>query len=146
MPPVSGLVKALKHIWNGSEWKPAFGGREFEALASASRTSDTNSADFQNTDAQNAYIIWDITANTGAINISFAIRVKDPSSGNYLAIGGSGARTAKETKCMAYGPAAKTAVGDVISVKDVPLGATMRVEVIHNNSNPVTYSVGVVLI
>lgn len=145
MPSVSGFTKALKHLFDGSEWVAARGVLEHVSHVSASRTATNNGTEFINTDAQNALIIWDITANTGAISVNFHLQIKDPASGKWIDLAGSANRVAIETKAMARVPANITVTGDIVVLAEVPIGRTMRVQVIHNNANPVTYSVGVVL-
>lgn len=109
----------------------------FVALASASRTSTTSSADFTNRAFSGAHIIVNVTANSGSITP--VIEAFDAASGQYydLLVGPTIIDTGMTVLKLIPGV---TGVKNYTANEHVPY--IWRVTVAHLNANPVTYSIG----
>ncbi len=117
----------------------AAGNLDFTVLASAARTTTTNSADQTNNNSRGIQAIIDVTSVTDTPSVTFAIEMKDPVSGDYVPILTSAAITATgETKLTVYPGATESA--NLISGQ--PLPKTWRVSATHADADSITYSVG----
>lgn len=110
-------------------------------LASAARTTTTNSADQTNYNHRGLLLTVDVSsAGTGSITPS--IQVKDSISGNYKTIWtAAAALTANGTAVYAFYPGAN-AIGTLTYTELVQafVGRTWRLVMTHNNANSITYS------
>jgi hypothetical protein len=107
-------------------------------LTSASRTASNQSADLSNYFNTGAYVIVDVT-NAGTGSITVAIEGKDSVSGKYFPILASAALVANGTTTLMIYPGAAPAT-NLVGASFLP--RSWRVNVTHNNANPITYSVG----
>lgn len=119
-------------------------------LASSQRAADTTSDDVVNTgpnlNARGAYLTLDVTGVLTAV-ITLTVQAKDPVSDKYEGIftAASGVSAAGTHTYLIY-PGAGSAGGDVVETLSYPLPAQWRVSIDHENTNPITYSVGALLL
>lgn len=120
-------------------------------LSSASRTSDTTSLDQVNfgetSNVRGGYITLDVTGAMTTPLITLTLQAKDPVSGNYenLLVASTGVSTIGTHTYLVY-PGIGNAAGDVVQVLSYPLPPTWRVLISHNDTDPITYSVGAMLV
>ena len=120
-------------------------------LASSQRTATTTSDDFinsgLNTNVKGAYVTLDVTAVLTSPVITLTVQAKDPVSDNYEAVltASSGVSAAGTHTYLIY-PGAGAAAGDVVQTLSYPLPPQWRVSVEHTDTDPITYSVGALLI
>jgi hypothetical protein len=109
-------------------------------LASASRTVTTPSPTQLNDSRRGCHVTVDITVNTGGLgSITATIEGQDPASGKWYTILASAVLTAVGTVVLRVYPGLVVAAN--LAANDI-LPRTWRVNVVANNANPVTYSVG----
>lgn len=109
------------------------------ALASAARTTTTNSSDLPNAHKNGVHVILDVTAITGAPSVTLKIEGKDPASGKYYTVLEGAAVTAVSTVVYKVFPAATAAANSVAN--DI-IPKIWRITITHANADSITYSVG----
>lgn len=114
----------------------------FEILASAARTTNQTSADYDSLGCRGIKVVLDMT-NVGTGSVTVTIQGKDESSGKYFTLLAGAAVTTNSTNVYTVYPGLTASANAVAS--DV-LPRTWRVTVTANNANPATYSVGCSLI
>jgi hypothetical protein len=154
--PTTPLVASGLELFNGTTWDRARGVTEGTLLASAARTTTTNSSDQTNYNATGVVISVDFTATpNNAETITVAIQAKDPVSAKYVTItaftaltsSALGATPTTETYLYSLYPgAAETAATAKHEVQALALPRTWRVLLTHSASGSWTYSVGYSLI
>ena len=107
-------------------------------LASAARTTATDSADFTNYNWRGAIFVIDITAGTTP-SLTFTVQGKDPVSGKYFTQLQTAALAAVATTVIYVYPGS-TPANNVTA--NAPLATTFRMDVAVGNANSITYSVG----
>lgn len=112
------------------------------AVASAAYTTTQTQADQTNYNHRGVVVVLNVT-NAGTGSVTLEIDGKDPVSGAYYALLTSAAVTTNSTNVYRVYPGL-TAVANA-TVSDV-LPRTWRVKVTAGNANPITYSVGCMLI
>lgn len=113
------------------------------ALASAARTTATDSADLGNPDGRGVIVVLDVTAITATPILTLSIQGKDLISGKYYTIlTGATVSTVSTNFYTVYPGIAETANVDV----SVPLPATWRVRIGVADADSATYSVGYSLV
>ena len=113
-------------------------------LASASRTANPTIATQANYSGRGVVLMINVSANAGGSgSITVTIQGVDPISGNTYTILASSAITAVALATLKVHPML-TAVGN--SVANDVLPRTWTVSVVHNNSNPITYSINASII
>ncbi len=136
-------VSNAGHLFNGSGWDRERANTTETILASAARTTTTNSADFTNYNARGAHFFIDVTAVTATPSITVNIQGKDPVSGTYYNLLTSVAITTVSTAVLklypGIGAVANAAAADI-------LPRTYRVSVTHADADSITYSVGASLV
>ena len=111
---------------------------DITALASAARTTTTNSGDLTNYDGRGLHVVVDVTsAGTGSITIT--IQGKDAVSGQYYTLLAGAAVTTVSTNVYKVYPGLTASANAVAS--DI-LPRTFRILSTHNNANSITYSCG----
>lgn len=131
--------------YNGSTLDRHRNNIEGTLLASAARTTDTNSSDQTNYNAKGVIVYLNISASGGAIDLQLNIQAKDPVSGAYRTINvATGGVTATGIYLYILYPGAVDTQGTFDA--GGPLPRTWRVNVYHGNANSQTYSVGYALI
>uniref|UniRef100_A0A6M3L4E6 Uncharacterized protein n=1 Tax=viral metagenome TaxID=1070528 RepID=A0A6M3L4E6_9ZZZZ len=126
------------HMFNGATWDRLRGNVDATLLASAARTATTSSADQTNYNGRGVHVVLDMTT-VGTGSVTLTIQGKDALSGKYYTILAGVAVTTDSTNVYRVYPgllAAANAVANDI----VP--RTWRVNVVANNANAATYSVG----
>jgi hypothetical protein len=129
--------------YNGASWDRERNNLEGTLLASAARTTTTNSADQTNHNGRGVLVFVNVTAVTSSPSVTVAIQEKDPISGTYTAILTSAAITGPGHTVLAVYPGVTVAANVAASH---PLPRTWRVAVTHGNADSITYSVGYALI
>ena len=125
-------------LFNGTTWDRARNNMDITALASAARTTTTNSGDLTNYDGRGLHVVVDVTsAGTGSITIT--IQGKDAVSGQYYTLLAGAAVTTVSTNVYKVYPGLTASANAVAS--DV-LPRTFRILSTHNNANSITYSIG----
>lgn len=125
--------------------------RMVTVLESASRITTTVSSDQINLDeAQNVkggYITLDVTGVLTTPVITLSVQFKDSASGKYenLLTASSGVSAVGTHTYLIY-PGAGTAGADVTQVAGYVLPMTWRVQVEHEDTDPITYTVGAMLV
>lgn len=120
-------------------------------LASDERTADTTSADQlnigPNLNVRGAYVTLDVTGVLTTPTITLTVQVKDSLSGQYEAIftATSGVTTTGTHTYLIY-PGVGSAGGDVVETLSYPMPPAWRVSVDHLDTDPITYSVGAMLL
>jgi hypothetical protein len=154
--PTTPLVASGLELFNGTTWDRARGVTEGTLLASAARTTTTNSADQTNYNATGVVISVDFTATpNNAETITVSLQAKDPVSAKYVTITAFTALTASalgatpttETYLYSLYPGAlETAATAKHEVQALALPRTWRVAMTHSAGGSWTYSVGYSLI
>ncbi|MFY9223202.1 MAG: hypothetical protein WAQ98_11050 [Blastocatellia bacterium] len=139
--PNSTTIQAANALWNGSAWDRQRGNLEATLLSSTGRTSTAQSSDIVNFNGKGLILFVNVTS-AGSGSITPTLQVKDPVSGSYKTIWQ--ATTAIESNglyaYMIYPGAASVGIWTEIAQCVVP--RTSRLEMVANNSNSITYSVG----
>ncbi len=139
-------VANLPFDHNGTSWDRRRNNVEATALASAARTSSTNSADQVNYNGRGVQVVLDVTAASGTGGLTVRIQGKDPVTGKYYNLNAAPtAITATGTYVYTLSPGESNAAsGDVQQRTAGALPRTWRVSVTHGDGSSYTYSVGVV--
>jgi len=125
--------------------------RIITVLSSASRITTTNSADFANlgetVNIRGAYLTFDITDVMTTPLITLSVKAKDYVSGNYesVFVAATGVTTIGTHTYLIY-PGIGAAAHDVDQIQSYPLPLQWRVTVEHQDADPITYSVGALLV
>ncbi len=125
--------------------------RIITVLASASRTATTNSADYVNlgeiSNIRGAYITLDVTGASASPIITLSVKAKDYVSGAYesVFVATTGVTTTGTHTYLIY-PGIGSAANDVTQIQSYPLPIQWRVTVEHVDTDPITYSVGALLV
>lgn len=125
-------------IYNGATWDRVRGNQDLTLLASAARTVDTASADQTNFNGRGLKVVLDMTV-VGTGSVTLTIQGKDALSGKYYTLLAGAAVTTNGTNVYTVFSGATAAVNAVAN--DI-LPRTWRVNVVANNANAATYSVG----
>lgn len=129
--------------YNGASYDRPRNNVEGTALASAARTTSTQSADLTNYNGRGVRVWLDVTAITATPSITLAIEGKDPASGKYKTmLTGAAVTTVSTNEYVVYPGVTETANVDA----STPLPRTWRVNVTHGDADSITYSVGYCLI
>lgn len=124
---------------NTSAWLVSRVGSNITVLASGARTTTQTSADLTNTDGRGVKVVLDVTAVSSG-SITLTIKGKDVASGKYYSILAGVAVTTVSTTVYTVYPGLTAAANSVASDVVPP---TFQILVTANNSNSITYSVGV---
>lgn len=116
---------------------------ELTAFASASRTASENSPDLESRGCKGAVIVIDATAASLTPSVVFTVRGKSTLGADYYPILASAAITGTGQTVLRIYPGLTAAANAVAS--DV-LPRFFRVEAVHADTDPLTYSVSVNLI
>lgn len=120
------------------------------ALASASRTSTTQSLDIDCTGFRGLMVTLSVTAVPGAGSLALRIRARDPVTGQLVGIWiGTTTVTTVTLGAAMFGPGYGGLSGGnpgVLGGGGIHLPDTIRIEVNHSTADPYTYSVGYALI
>jgi hypothetical protein len=107
-------------------------------ITAVAATTTQTSTDQTNPGGRGVKVVLDMTAiGTGSVTLS--IRGKDPASGKYYTILASAAVVGNGTTVYTVYPGAPAAAN--VSANDA-LPRTWQVQVVANNANPATYTVG----
>lgn len=136
-------VANFNYLFNVLTWDRKRNNIEETLLASAARTASVNSADFVNYNAKGAHFIIDVTAITDTPSITVTIQGKDALSSEYYDILTGVAITATGTTILKVYPG----IGQIANgaASDI-LPRTYRVSVAHDDTDSITYSIGVNLV
>lgn len=129
--------------FNGTSFEAMHSNRNITLLTSASRTVTTASADQENINQSGVHVVVDVTDVSGGGDITVRIEGKDNVSGQYYLLLDSTSINTTGTVVLRVFPGA-TAVANQVANDIIP--RTWRVNVVANNSNPITYSVGASLV
>lgn len=112
-------------------------------LASAARTATVATSDQSNTQHRGVVVIIDATAASATPSVVATIQGKDEISGVYYAILASAAITGTGTTVLRVFPGATAATN--VTANDV-LPSTWRVNLVHADTDSITYTVAAQLI
>lgn len=128
-------------VFNSSTWDRQRGNHEVTALASAARTTATNSSDLTNYNSRGVVVVVDVTAGGGggAGGITVTIKGKDTLSGKYSTVLASAVITTTGTTKLIVYPGLTASAN---AKADEPLPRLWRVEVTVADATSYTYSVG----
>jgi hypothetical protein len=115
-------------------------------LASALRTTTTQSPDQTNTNARGVQVTLNVTVGV-TLSLTLTIQAKDPVSGTYYDLNAAPtAVTGTGLTVYSLYPGVGAASGGVTQRTSAAVPKTWRVNVTHGNANNATYSVGYALI
>lgn len=116
------------------------GADRFEILASAARTADPDTQEFDvsGVDYRGAYFIIDVTAVTATPSITVTVAGVDRVSGQTFDILASAAITSDSTTTLQIGPGITAAAN---TDEDSYLPPVFRVSVTHADADSITYSI-----
>lgn len=147
------VTGSMGNLFNGTTWDRQRNNTATTGLASAARTTTTQTADQTNYNGRGAQIILDVTVTPNdAQTLQVTVEVKDSVSGKYaqiaaftaLVASALGANPTTETYVYTVMPgAAETIATTKHELQALPLGRTWRVNVIHSAAGSWTYSVGI---
>lgn len=136
------IVTDAAFAFNESTWDRRRGNTNNTALASAARTTATQSSDLTNYNGKGLHLVIDITAFTAG-SITVTIQGKDALSGKYYTILASAALAAVATTVLRVHPGL-TAAGNLVANDVIP--RTWRVDVAVGSADSITYSIGYSLV
>lgn len=138
---LAGTVLPVAATWNYNEtgYDRQRNNTQSTLLASAARTSTTNTADQTLFNGRGAVLFLDITVVPGVETVTLAVQIKDPASGKYISILTSAPQATTGTTIYAVYPGVTPAGGIAISFQ---LTHTWRVLLTHSASGSFTYSLG----
>lgn len=119
-----------------------------EVMGSQQYTATTLSNDQQTgLNVEGAYFVLNVTGALTTPLITPSIQLKDPVSGNYsnIMVASTGVSTIGTYTYLLY-PATGTAAFSVTQVANYPLPNSWRVVVTHLDTDPITYSIGALLV
>lgn len=138
-----GIVSSTyNRIFNGTTYDRVRSNVDATGLASAARTTTTNSGDITNYNGTGIHVVLDVT-NAGTGSITLTIQGKDALSGQYYTLLAGAAVTTVSTNVYKVFPGSTVTAN--VSANDI-CPRTIRILVTHNNANSITYSVGYSLI
>jgi len=108
----------------------------------AGATTTQTSPDFNNSGARGVAVVLDMT-NVGTGSVTLTIQGKDKASGKYYTLLAGAAVTTNSTNRYRVHPQAPVTAN--VSANDA-LPTTWRIQVVANNANAATYSVGATLL
>lgn len=147
-----GLLLVLFYVdVEASDEAQASTRRLVTVLSSSRRVTSTNSSDILNygetLNVRGAYLTLDVTAVLTTPVITLSVDAKDPVSDNYETIfSASTAVSAVGTHTYLIYPGIGSAGNDVVQVLSYPLPAEWRVSIEHLDTDPITYTVGALLL
>lgn len=112
--------------------------KEITLLASAQRTASENSADQDNLHWRGLVVVIDVTAASLTPSVVFTIKGKSSLGSDYYTILASAAVTGTGQTVLKIYPGLATAAN--AAANDV-LPRVWRVEAVHGDTDPITYSV-----
>lgn len=124
--------------------------RQVTLLSSSLRTATTTSADQfnigENLNVRGVLITLDVTAVLTTPTATLSVQGKDPASGKYENLLTASGVTAQGTHSYLVYPGVGAASADVTKVAGFVLPNTWRVSVAHSDTDPITYTVGAMLL
>lgn len=134
------MVNTQAQLYDGSSsWNRQRNNHEVTALASAARTTATNSSDLTNYNSRGVVVVVDVTAGGGAGGITVTIKGKDTLSGKYSTILAGAVITGTGTTKLVVYPGCDA---NPNLIANEPLPRVWRVEVTVADSTSYTYSIG----
>lgn len=121
---VAGMAGEARY--NETDWDPARGNTEVTVLSSSSGSTNRTSSDQTNHNAEGVLIFVDATLGGTTPSFDVNVEVKDPQSGNYVAVISASSLTSTGTFIFNVGPGAAAGTG-IQAAADVPLPRTWRV-------------------
>lgn len=132
---------------NAGTWARGRGNTEITVLATASRTSSTNSADLTNYNHKGVLITLDVTTDPGSgETLQLLVQHKDAESSKYEILLDDGANATPGTRSVIIYPGTAGSGNDIVSTAGYPLPRTWRVRVVHSASGSWAYTVGASMI
>jgi hypothetical protein len=123
--------------------------REVTVLDSEERTATTTSADIvnlgENLNVKGAYVFLDVTGVETTPLVTLSIQAIDPVSGDYATVFAATTGVSSTVTYLVY-PGVGSATDGISQTRSYPLPAGWRVSVAHQDADPITYSVGALLI
>jgi hypothetical protein len=141
------LQQTASHVFNGTTYDRQRGNTEITGLASAARTTDTNSAALTNYNGKGLAVLLDVTTNPGsAETLQLIIQGQDAESTTWYDLTSDAAQTfggGAGTRVHHVYPGIGSAAAGIDAATSVLLPRTYRVRVVHSAEGEWTYSVGV---
>jgi hypothetical protein len=123
--------------------------RLLPVLASEARTETAVSGNIvnvgENLNVKGAYIFLDVSGVLTTPLITLSVQAVDPAAGTYRNVFVATSGVSSTQTYLIY-PGIGSAANDVNQVLSYPLPASWRVEVAHDNTDPITYSVSALLV
>ena len=139
--PTVPMVGAAGMIFNDTTWDRDYGNWDTVPYASAMRTVGTW-VDMTNYNAKGAYLTLNVTGIADTPSIVLEAWIYDSSSGQYETIlVGTAVTTISRSSYLIY-PGAGVAANAIDVVSAYPLPRRWAVAVVHDDADPITYSVG----
>jgi hypothetical protein len=144
----NGNLAMAHYLYNGATWDRNRNNIEGSVLASATRTSITNSPKQTNHNAKALVIYLDVTAASGTGGLTPFLRLYDPVTGKTVVINVlSSAITAIGTYAFVIGLGASgTVTNSVKSFVSSIISRQYDIQIYHNDASSYTYSVGQCLV
>lgn len=134
---------ARLQVFNESTADRVRGNTEITVLATASRTSSTNSADLTNYNHRGVIITLEVTTDpAGGETLQLIVEHKDGEGSNYEILLDDGANATPGTRSVIIYPGTAGSGNDIVSTSGYPLGRTWRVRVVHSAGGTWAYTVG----
>lgn len=122
---VAGMTGEARY--NETDWDPARGNTEVTVLSSSSGSSNRTSNDQTNHNADGVLIFVDATVGGTSPSFDVDVEIKDPQSGNYVAVISNQTISSTTTAVLNIGPGAASGTG-ITAAADVPLPRTWRIK------------------
>ena len=136
--PAQNIVAESMVLWNGTGFDRARANIAVALMPSSTQTVTVTSADQLNVNGPALTVILDITVvGTGSVTVN--INGRDPASGKYYPLLVSAPVTTNGTNVYRVA-AGLTAVANLVANYHIP--RFFQIQIVANNANPVTYSVG----
>jgi len=139
-PTSVNVVAPIGYTFNNTNWDRQRGNMDTDVLASAARTSTTNSTDKVNYNGRGVLVTLNVTALADTPSIVLSIEAKMGAVYEAL-LTASAAVTATGIHSYLVYPGVGAASGDVVQVAGFPLPRTWRVTVTHGDADSITYVV-----
>lgn len=139
--PTTPIVGAAHLGFNDTTWDRWRNNVDVEFLASAARTSTTNSADQTNYNARGVMVTLNITAVPGGDTIHLRIQWRHSASGFYRNLLIDASQSAIGLRTVIVYPGVGAVADGVQTTRGFPLGRVWRVRVDHSGSGSFTYDV-----
>lgn len=140
-------TESVNNLYNGATIDRQRGNTELTLLASAARTATVQSSDQVNYNHRGVIITIDVTSVSDTPTITMTVEIKDSIGNTYNIILTAVGITATGRFVFVIYPSTLTAAaGGITQVVQNPLPRTWRINMVHTDSDSITYSVDAAMI